>query len=147
MVGGEGRWTSFSCQILVKMQLFFGWWCALTRPQIWSCSLSSLSPCGGGEELVCAARDEVPADVLEMAMAFAVETRCLFSSSLLQWRMEWRFTADRRPWLETKHCARLAPDGLLCIFFVFWGCLCKSVGTAVVVVSRGVCACHVSCMS
>jgi hypothetical protein len=153
-------------QILVEFQLFYGGCCALPCPLIFH-PLSSLAPCGGDEEWVCGARDGVPADVLEpylsscpsgqaflrlskplMAMAYAVETRdVFFSSSLLQWSLEWRSMAEERPWLETTHCGRLAPDGLLCIVFICWGCLCKCVRTAVVVVSSGVCACHVLCMS
>jgi hypothetical protein len=37
----------------------------------------------------------------------------------------------------------LAPVEPLCFFFIFWGCLCKCVGTAVVVCSSGGCTCLV----
>jgi hypothetical protein len=60
---------------------------------------------------------------------------------LLQLRKGWRSTVDGRPWLETMYCTSLEQDESLCIFFIFQGSLGKSVGTAMVVVSRALCTC------
>lgn len=136
--------------------------CVLPRSFFWFCSLVSLFCCGSAEELVGDAGDGVPADVLEsdlrscpsgqarsrllnplMEMASAAGTRSvLFSSSSLQRIEGWRSTAEGSLRLKTMHCASSNPEGPLCFFFVFWCCLCKCGGAAVVVCSSGLCTCR-----
>ena len=128
----------------------------LPRPLL-RCPLFLLLPCGAIGRLACDAWDGVPAIILELVFSSRPSGRALlrclkpygvqvgraafFFLPSLQWGKMWRCTAEERPWLETTPVQAVFPEGFLCFSFEFWGCLCKSVGTAVLVASRGACAC------
>jgi hypothetical protein len=125
----------------LKMQLLLPWL------RFRSCSPFLSSLCDGDGGVACGARDDFPTDAPEpdsssrpsgraymryskpLATAYADwSTLCVRHPSVPAKPERKGGMAKPRPSLKKVQCAIRSPEGRLCYFFIFWGCLCKVLG-------------------